>query len=270
MCVECGCGMPAPTRINGIPAEEVASSLADDATPRVHTHEPDHGHVHDHDHTHRAVAVHTSLFAANDAVAMRNRAFFQAQGTFVINVVSAPGSGKTYLLTKTIEHLAGRLRAGVIVGDLETDNDAQRLRATGAPVVQITTGTLCHLDAQMIARATGALEIDNLDLLIVENVGNLVCPADFDLGENLRVALLSVTEGEDKPLKYPPLFRFADVVVISKIDLAAAVEFDREAALGNIRRINSRARIFELSARKGEGMEVWCDFLAKICAKAPC
>jgi hydrogenase nickel incorporation protein HypB len=269
MCVECGCGLSAPTRINGIPAEEVNSPLAEVDTPHVHAHDHDHGHTHDHDHTHREVAVHTSLFAANDAMAMRNRAFFQAQGTFVINVVSAPGSGKTYLLTKTIERLAGRVRAGVIVGDLETDNDAQRLRATGAPVVQITTGTLCHLDAQMIARASGALAVDGLDLLIIENVGNLVCPADFDLGENLRVALLSVTEGEDKPLKYPPLFRFADVVVVSKIDLAGAVEFEREAAIANIRRINPKARIFELSARKDEGMEAWCDFLAQVCKKVP-
>jgi len=258
MCVECGCGLPAPTRINGVPAEDVISPLMESDTPTT-------AHDHDHAHPHREVAVHTALFAANDAMAMRNREFFRDRGTYVLNVVSSPGSGKTLLLTKTIERLAGRLRAGVIVGDLETDNDAQRLRTTGAPVVQITTGTLCHLDAQMIARAVGALDANDLDLLFIENVGNLVCPAEFDLGESLRVALLSVTEGEDKPLKYPPLFRFADVVVISKIDLAEAVEFDGAAAVASIRRINPTARIFELSARKGQGMDAWCDFLAHVC-----
>ena len=179
MCVECGCGLPAPTRINGVPAEDVISPLMESDTPTT-------THDHDHAHPHREVAVHTALFAANDAMAMRNREFFRDRGTYVLNVVSSPGSGKTLLLTKTIERLAGRLRAGVIVGDLETDNDAQRLRTTGAPVVQITTGTLCHLDAQMIARAVGALDANDLDLLFIENVGNLVCPAEFDLGESLR------------------------------------------------------------------------------------
>jgi hydrogenase nickel incorporation protein HypB len=207
------------------------------------------------------VQVHASIFAANDRLAERNRGFFRALGLFVLNVVSSPGSGKTTLIQKTIEQLGEAVRVGVIVGDLETDNDARRLRTTGAPVVQITTGTLCHLDAEMVARAVGNLKIKELEVLIIENVGNLVCPASFDLGEDLRLALLAVTEGEDKPLKYPPLFRFADVVVITKIDLARAVEFNREAALANIQRVNPKARIFEVSARTGQGMEAWCEYI---------
>jgi hydrogenase nickel incorporation protein HypB len=201
------------------------------------------------------------VFEANDRLAERNRGFFRALNLFTVNVLSSPGSGKTTLIKSTIEKLAGDLRVGVIVGDLETDNDARRLRTTNAPVVQITTGTLCHLDAGMIARALGNLDPKSLDLLIIENVGNLVCPSSFDLGEDLRVALLSVTEGEDKPLKYPPLFHFADVIVVTKTDMARAAEFDRDGALANIRRINPKARIFEVSARTGEGIEAWCAYL---------
>jgi hydrogenase nickel incorporation protein HypB len=147
------------------------------------------------------------------------------------------------------------------VGDLETDNDARRLRTTGVPVVQISTGTLCHLDAEMIARAIEEINPNNLDILFVENVGNLVCPSGFDLGENLRIALLSVTEGEDKPLKYPPLFRFVDVVVVAKTDLSVACEFDRESALKNIRFVNPNAKIFEVSSKTGHGMDAWCAYL---------
>jgi len=295
MCVECGCGLPGPTRIDGKPADQVSSPLVDGAHSHdhdhdhAHPHHPDHehphphSHRHDHDHPHahdyphapdhehlaphshapgsREVAVHQSIFAANDRMAERNRGFFKALGLFTLNVVSSPGSGKTALLQKTIERLQPATRVGVIVGDLETDNDARRLRTTGAPVVQISTGTLCHLDAEMIARAVGQLDAKALDVLIIENVGNLVCPAEFDLGEDLRVALLSVTEGEDKPLKYPPMFRNAHVVVITKIDLAPHVDFDRAAALENIRRVSPLAAIFEVSSRSGAGIDAWCDYL---------
>ena len=299
MCVECGCGLPGPTRIDGKPADQVSSSLVDGgqghrhddnqahdhthdhAHPHdhvhphgddhVHPHSHDHAHPHDADHVHphdhgdapapREIGVHQSIFAANDRMAERNRGFFHALNLLTLNVVSSPGSGKTELLQKTIERLQPATRVGVIVGDLETDNDARRLRTTGAPAVQISTGTLCHLDAEMIARAVGQLDAKALDVLIIENVGNLVCPAEFDLGEDLRVALLSVTEGEDKPLKYPPMFRHADVVVITKTDLAPHVDFDRAAALENIRRVSPRATIFEVSAKTGAGMDAWCDFL---------
>jgi hydrogenase nickel incorporation protein HypB len=164
-------------------------------------------------------------------------------------------------LQKTLMRLQPETRVGVIVGDLATDNDARRLNETGAPVVQIETGGLCHLEADMVARAAHALGLDDLDLLFIENVGNLVCPAGYDLGEAVRVVLLSVTEGEDKPLKYPTAFQKADAVVVSKIDMAEAAGFDREAALANIRAIAPTARIFELSSRTGAGIDAWCDYL---------
>jgi len=151
----------------------------------------------------------------------------------------------------------------VIVGDLATNNDAERLRAAGIPVVQITTGSVCHLDADMIAKAAAQLDLDKLNVLVIENVGNLVCPADYDLGEDLRVVLLSVTEGEDKPLKYPPMFHSANVAVVTKSDLAAATGFNREQALANLKRVSHHAGIFELSARTGEGMMAWVEFLVK-------
>lgn len=298
MCEECGCGLPGPTKIDGRPAEEVWSPLIEQTIPghpdhehhshrhshdgheheHSHTHENGHAHPHEHDHTdhdhhhghshddhcHQKIDLHQSVFAANDRLAERNRGFFGALGLLVLNVLSSPGSGKTTFVQKTIEKLGKTNRIGVVVGDLETDNDAKRLRTTGAEVVQITTGTLCHLDAEMVARAMGNLNARELDMLFIENVGNLVCPSAFDLGEGIRVAMLSVTEGEDKPLKYPPLFHSADVIVISKTDLAAATEFDRETALSNIARVNPKARIFEISAKKDQGMDGWCEFLKEL------
>ena len=179
----------------------------------------------------------------------------------MVNLLSAPGSGKTALLQRTLGELRAEMRGGVIVGDLATDNDARRLEEAEVAVVQITTGTICHLEADMIARAGREMDLDALDLLVIENVGNLVCPASFDLGEDLRVVLLSVTEGEDKPLKYPTLFKTANVVLISKMDLAAAVEFKREQALENIERIAPGARVFEMSAKTGQGLSTWYNFL---------
>ncbi len=251
MCIECGCGRPGRPKIDGKPAK-LTFAPSDRKAPHVFAA---------HDHEHRTVDVHQSIFAANDRKAAENRALFESRALLVLNVVSSPGSGKTTLVQRTIERLATDVKTGVIVGDLETDNDARRLRTTGAPVVQITTGTLCHLDAEMVARAYAELPSEGLRVLVIENVGNLVCPATFDLGEGLRVALLSVTEGEDKPLKYPPLFSFAQVVVITKKDLAAACEFDREAALASIRRVNPAAKVFEVSSKTGEGMDAWCGFL---------
>ncbi len=197
----------------------------------------------------------------NDRLAERNRGFFQAKKLLVLNVVSSPGSGKTTFIRETAARLGRKLRVGVIVGDLATDNDAARLRTAGIPVVQITTGTVCHLDAEMVAKAAAQLDLDKLDVLVIENVGNLVCPADYDLGEDLRVVLLSTTEGEDKPLKYPPMFHSAHVAVVTKSDLAAPAGFNRELALGNLHRVSHHAEVFELSAKTGEGMEPWLDFL---------
>jgi len=252
MCKECGCGLGG--------GEVKIGGLSHD-----HGQEPGHPHHHDHDHQHghrsRTVDLNRSLREKNDRLAERNRGFFQAKKLLVLNVVSAPGSGKTTFIRETAVSLAGTLRVGVIVGDLATDNDAAQLRGAGIPVVQITTGTVCHLDAEMVSKAAAQLDLDKLDALVIENVGNLVCPADYDLGEDLRVVLLSTTEGEDKPLKYPPMFHSANVAIVTKSDLAAAAGFDRKLALANLKRISHHAHVFELSARTGDGMNAWMDFL---------
>jgi hydrogenase nickel incorporation protein HypB len=211
----------------------------------------------------KIIAIEKAVLAKNDRMAEENRAEFRRRGILVLNVLSSPGSGKTAFVARTLEELAGEVPCGVIVGDLATDNDAKRLRGHGAPVVQITTDGRCHLEANMVALAARELGLDGLRLLIVENVGNLVCPSAHDLGEDLRVVMLSVTEGEDKPLKYPTMFKTADIVVVSKMDIAQAVEFDRAAALENMRRIAPQARIFEVSSRSGAGIAEWCAFLRK-------
>jgi hydrogenase nickel incorporation protein HypB len=212
----------------------------------------------------RVVMVCEAVLSKNERLAAELREEFARRGLGVFNLLSSPGSGKTTLLQKTLMRLQPETRAGVIVGDLATDNDAQRLSETGAPVVQIETGGLCHLEADMIARAAKALGLDDLDLLFIENVGNLVCPAGYDLGEAVRVVLLSVTEGEDKPLKYPTAFQKADAVVVSKTDMSEPAGFDRDLALANIRKIAPKARVFELSARTGAGMDAWCEFLRSV------
>jgi len=252
MCQECGCG-------NGSGDPTVAGHLHNQG------HDPHHDDHDPHEHSRSpaplTLDLNRSLMEKDDRLAERNRKMFQSKKLLVLNVVSSPGSGKTTFIRETAARLAGKLRVGVIVGDLATDNDARQLRTAGIPVVQITTGTVCHLDADMVANAAAQLDLDRLDVLVIENVGNLVCPADFDLGEDLRVVLLSTTEGEDKPLKYPPMFHSAHVAIINKTDLAAAAEFNREQALANLKRISHHARIFELSARTGDGMNAWLDFL---------
>lgn len=195
-------------------------------------------------------------------MAEQNRGFFKAKKLLVLNVLSSPGSGKTTLLERMGTDLAGRLRMGVIVGDLATDNDARRLRTRGLPVIQIATGTLCHLDAAMVQQAMEKMPLDQMDLLVIENVGNLVCPASFDLGEKIRVVLLSSTEGEDKPLKYPPIFQSAHVVLVTKMDMAQAAGFDRETALNNIRRVAPQAAVMEISSKTGAGMDAWYSHLS--------
>jgi hydrogenase nickel incorporation protein HypB len=249
MCRDCGCS-------KGVGRVHAHDHQHEHHDRHYHQHEPQH--VHDGpDDRGRFVPVHRAILSKNDRLAERNRGDFEARGLLVLNVLSSPGSGKTALLQRTLADLGGRLRAGVIVGDLATDNDARRIRSAGVPAVQITTGSVCHLDAEMVARAAETLDLDALDLLIIENVGNLVCPASYDLGETVRVVLLSVTEGEDKPLKYPAAFQSAQVVVLSKMDMAEAAGFDRETALANIRRVAPHAKIFEVSARTGSGMEHW-------------
>lgn len=263
MCKDCGCGIVGEVHIDG---PEPGHS---------HPHGHEHAHPHDHDHPHtrphphddpsegdrRTVSVRQAILAKNDRLAERNRGYFKAKGLLVLNVLSSPGSGKTAFIERTVADLGDRLRVGVIAGDLETDNDAKRLRARGVPTVQITTGNVCHLEAEMVARAMEKMPLDSLDVLVIENVGNLVCPASYDLGEDVRVVLLSVTEGEDKPLKYPVMFRTAQVVVVNKMDIAGPVGFDRDAAVRNIRRVAPEATILEVSARTGQGMAQWYAYL---------
>jgi len=211
--------------------------------------------------TPRLVEVRRNALRQNDTLARALRDRFRDAGVRVISVVSSPGAGKTTLLEKTLTRLRRQWRLAALVGDLATENDAERLARAQAPVKQIITGTVCHLDAAMIERALEGWNLDELDLLFIENVGNLVCPASYDLGEESRMVLLSVTEGEDKPLKYPTIFNTADVALITKIDLAGAVEFDLAAARDNIQRVRPGMQIIEVSAKTGEGMEAWMGLL---------
>lgn len=212
--------------------------------------------------TTRLLEIRQGVLSRNDQLAANLRERFTAAGTFVLNVVSSPGAGKTLLLEKTITRLLERgFTAAALVGDLETDNDSQRLAAAGAPVKQIQTAGNCHLEAHMIDTFVSGWDLSAFDFLFIENVGNLVCPSSYDLGEALRVVLFSTTEGEDKPLKYPPMFFSSDAAVITKIDLAEAAEFDRDAALSSLNRVHPGIPILEVSAKRGMGMDDWLDFL---------
>jgi hydrogenase nickel incorporation protein HypB len=214
------------------------------------------------DSGHEAVSVLEGLLSENDHQAGHNRDHFDGHGVLAVNLMSSPGAGKTALLEATIDALGDRYSIGVIEGDLETENDAERIRARGVPAVQITTGNACHLDAHMVHDALHEMRLDGLDILFIENVGNLVCPASFDLGQHLNVTLLSCTEGDDKPAKYPVMFRAADVVLITKSDLLEALgDFDPGKAEHHLRHLASRAPVQCLSARKGGGLDSWLDWI---------
>lgn len=259
MCTVCGCN---------------------DGETKVHGHDHSHGHAHHHDHGHahhhyghgpagvevpgmsqdRLIEIETNILSKNDSYAQANRAVLAQQGIFALNLVSSPGSGKTTLLCKTIEAL-GEMPLGVIEGDQQTENDADRIRATGAPAIQVNTGKGCHLDGHMVGHAMEHLNLHKGAILFIENVGNLVCPAAFDLGEDGKVAILSVTEGEDKPLKYPDMFTAARLAILNKIDLAPHCDVDMELYEANLRRVNPGIEIIRLSARTGEGMQEWISWL---------
>ena len=238
MCIKCGC----------------ATTGA--ASDRHH-----HEHPHDHDHAPRTVRVEEELLAKNDRLAAGNRSLFRQAGIFVLNLVSSPGSGKTTLLERTLRELGGQLRFAVLEGDQQTSLDADRIAATGVPVRQINTGAGCHLDAHMVGHGVEDFDLARTDILMIENVGNLVCPAGFDLGEDHKVALLSVTEGEDKPLKYPQMFRAATLLLINKTDLLPHLDFDVERCKAFARQVNPRIEILELSCRSGAGMQGWYAWL---------
>jgi len=209
----------------------------------------------------RLVQVRQHILKRNDEAARALRARFHEAGVYVVSLVSSPGSGKTAFLEKMLTLLRGRYRVAALVGDLATDNDARRLARAEVPVKQITTGTVCHLEADMVSAALEGWRLDELDFLFLENVGNLVCPSTFDLGEDLRLVLFSVTEGEDKPLKYPTIFNTADVAILTKMDLAAAVEFDATAASRSIQSVRPGMETFAVSAKTGQGMEAWLNVL---------
>jgi hydrogenase nickel incorporation protein HypB len=211
--------------------------------------------------TTRLVEVRQQILKQNDVAARALRTRFREAGVYVVSLVSSPGAGKTAFLERTLTDLGRTHRVAALVGDLATDNDAKRLARSGAPVRQITTGTVCHLEADMVSGALEGWELTELDFLFVENVGNLVCPATFDLGEALRLVVLSVTEGEDKPLKYPTIFNTADATVVTKIDLAAVVEFDADELRRNVQAVRPGMEMFAVSAKTGEGMEQWLNFL---------
>ncbi len=213
----------------------------------------------------REIAVERKVLGRNDAVALRNRRLFNEKGSYVINMISSPGTGKTSMLEATLGRLSDAgVSVAVIEGDVQTENDAERVAATGAPVEAVVTGGACHLDATMVGKAWSNLKEkvgENLDLLIVENVGNLVCPSAYDVGEDEKVALVSVTEGEDKPIKYPALFHAATSCLITKIDLLPYLDFDVELLEKNARSLNPRMKVFKVSAKSGEGMEKWIEYL---------
>jgi hydrogenase nickel incorporation protein HypB len=209
----------------------------------------------------RLVEVRQQVLKQNDLAARELRRRFHDAGVYVVSLVSGPGTGKTTFLETVLGRLRSSYHVAALVGDLATDNDARRLARAQVPIRQITTGTTCHLEAEMVRSALEGWKLDELDFLFIENVGNLVCPSSYDLGEDLRLVLLSVTEGEDKPLKYPTIFNTADVAVITKTDLAAAVEFDRAAALRNIQSVRPGMQVFEVSAKTGDGMDSWHRFL---------
>ena len=293
MCTTCGCGT-GEIRIEG---QDIHWHVHEDGTAHNHaphehigkdgkkyrhvheTHQHTHDGDHDHDHLHfglgaahshapgmtqaRMVQIERDILSKNNDYAEQNRTFFEEHGILALNLVSSPGSGKTALLVRSITELKQSIPLAVIEGDQQTANDAERIRATGAPAIQINTGKGCHLDAHMVGQALPKLPLPNEALLFIENVGNLVCPASFDLGEAHKVVIFSVTEGEDKPLKYPDMFRAADIMLLNKCDLLPYLSFDVERAVENARRVNSNIEIIRTSATSGEGMDDWLAWIAR-------
>ena len=227
-------------------------------------HDERHTHYHNHDHPHKKVIdLNVDILSQNNLLAQLNRRFFEGRYVLCLNLVSSPGSGKTTILEKTIKALLPTRQIFVIEGDQQTTNDAQRIESAGAPAIQINTGTGCHLDANMIQLALKKMEVSSGSVLLIENVGNLVCPAMFDLGEQKRVVVISVTEGDDKPIKYPYMFQSSDLCIINKIDLLPYVDFDMEKATAYARQLNPKLEIITLSAKTGEGMQQWLDWIGR-------
>jgi hydrogenase nickel incorporation protein HypB len=280
MCVTCGCSSDDSIKITNSQTGETVAVKTKEGEHH-HTHKlPDgtvitHSHSHEHQHSSSSfdsphihaqmhgttISLEQDILRKNDLIAAQNRGWFKGRDILALNLVSSPGAGKTALLTRTINDLKAQIPISVIEGDQETVNDAQKIQETGCQVVQINTGTGCHLDAAMVERGYSELNPPLHSIVAIENVGNLVCPALFDLGERAKVAILSVTEGEDKPIKYPYMFRVSDVMVLTKIDLLPYVQFDVERCLQYARQVNPRIRIFQVSALTGEGLKDWYEWL---------
>lgn len=271
MCKDCGCSIT-PTQWS---AHEHTHSYDGHEHSHAHTHDDhhdhDHPHSHDHEHKHehlhanpqlndaKTISVITKILDANDTQAAHNRAHFEEHGILAINLMSSPGSGKTTLLEATID--AKEIKLGVIEGDLETNQDADRIVAKGAPAYQITTGQACHLDAFMVHDALHHLPVEGLDVVFIENVGNLVCPASYDVGSHLNVVLLSVPEGDDKPAKYPVMFKNADLFLITKCDLLPYFDFSIEKAIREARKLNPKVDVIEIDSKSGKGIDQWIAYL---------
>ena len=280
MCVTCGCSDDGNTKITHLQKGEVETTHSHtlaDGTVITHSHSHEHrtkqaSEVHTQQiHTQKihaqehgtTISLEENILARNNSIAAQNRTWFNNRGILALNLMSSPGAGKTTLLTRTINDLKQQLTISVIEGDQETFNDAKKIQATGCQVVQVNTGTGCHLDATMIERGLQQLKPPDRSLVAIENVGNLVCPALFDLGETFKVTILSVTEGEDKPIKYPHIFRSSQVMIVTKIDLLPYVQFDLKSCMEYARKVNPQIKIFQLSAYTGTGLESWYNWIVK-------
>ncbi len=266
MCGTCGCGQPDGVKITKVSTKKDGPTHHHQHEHHAHAHGHHHHHPHEKGHDHCVMTVLQiveDILSKNNLLAERNRGYFEAKNIFAINLVSSPGSGKTSLLERTLQDLKKEFPCFVIEGDQQTTNDANRIAATGAEVVQINTGKGCHLEADMVNSAVKKLNPADHSLLFIENVGNLVCPAMFDLGEQARVVIMSVTEGEDKPLKYPDMFHSSQLCIINKTDLLPYLDFDIEKAKEYARRVSLITEFIELSATTGEGMQQWYDWLRK-------
>lgn len=264
MCDTCGCAQPD----DAVEIKKPGENSEMNVNHSVHSHSHDHNHPHDHEHPHthdhshtRTIQIETDILSRNNLTAERNRGYFEAKNILALNLVSSPGSGKTSLLEKTLSKLKNEIDFYVVEGDQQTMNDANRIDAVGVPVVQVNTGNGCHLDSDMINRAVKKLEIKDNSILMIENVGNLVCPSLFDLGESKRIVIISVTEGEDKPIKYPNMFQSSDLCIINKTDLLPYVDFDLQKAKEYALLVNHHLELIELSAKTEEGFESWFDWL---------
>ena len=265
MCGTCGCGEEGHVTYTR-PGEHHHHHEHDHGHDHGHDHSHDHGHSHshDHDHHHKEIQLEIDVLSQNNRVAERNRGYFEALDIIALNLVSSPGSGKTSLLEKTIKGMKNGRKLYIIEGDQQTTNDADRINAAGAPVIQVNTGNGCHLDADMVNHAVKELKPEQGSVLFIENVGNLVCPSLFDLGESKRVVIMSVTEGDDKPLKYPTMFESSQLCIINKTDLLPYVDFDVKKAREYAARVNPALEFIELSVKTGEGMDKWFEWLKAI------